>query len=77
MTSYGFYTVYYANGIWVAGSNNSHGLWWSTDGKDWTQGTGSMTSYTFNSVYYANGIWIAGSNRYGLWWSGYDNAEIQ
>ena len=67
-TAYVFYTVYYANGIWVAGSN-VHGLWWSTDGKAWTQGTGDNTTYGFHSVYYANGIWVAGSNIRGLWWS--------
>ena len=63
-----FSTVYYANGIWVAGSKD-HGLWWSTDGKAWTQGTGDNTTDTFHSVYYANGIWVAGSNLKGLWWS--------
>ena len=67
-TNYTFSTVYYANGIWVAGSS-SHGLWWSTDGKAWTQGTGSNTSYSFNSAYYANGIWVAVSRNHGLWWS--------
>ena len=67
-TTYGFNTVYYANGIWVAGSF-LNGLWWSTDGKAWTQGTGDNTTYTFSTVYYANGIWVAGSNAHGLWWS--------
>ena len=63
-----FRSVYYANGIWVAGSNEQ-GLWWSTDGKAWTQGTGDNTAYAFLSVYYANGIWVAGSYSNGLWWS--------
>ena len=67
-TTYTFTTVYYANGIWVAGSAGK-GLWWSTDGKAWTQVTGDNTSYDFCSVYYANGIWVAGSNNKGLWWS--------
>ena len=67
-TTYNFNTVYYANGIWVAGSTGQ-GLWWSTDGKAWTQGTGSNTTYDFFTVYYANGIWVAGSMRKGLWWS--------
>ena len=67
-TTYTFKTVYYANGIWVAGSI-FQGLWWSTNGKAWTQGTGSNTTYGFNTVYYANGIWIAGSSSRGLWWS--------
>ena len=64
-TAYSFNTVYYANGIWVAGSDY-RGLWWSTDGKAWTQGTGGNKTYTFNSVYYANGIWVAGSGDHGL-----------
>ena len=67
-TTYGFYTVYYANGIWVAGSD-PHGLWWSTDGKAWTQVTGNTKTYTFRSIYYANGVWVAGSFSHGLWWS--------
>ena len=67
-TTFTLKTVYYANGIWVAGSE-SHGLWWSTDGKAWTQGTGDTTTYNFNSIYYANGIWVAGSGLNGLWWS--------
>ena len=70
-TTYTFRTVYYANGIWVAGSFGQ-GLWWSTDGKAWTQGTGSNTRYDFYSVYYANGIWVAGCNLHGLWYSDYD-----
>ena len=63
-------TVYYGNGIWVAGSN-AHGLWWSTDGKSWTQETGDdiLTVQTIYTVHYANGIWVAGSSGYGLWWS--------
>ena len=67
-TNYDFHTVYYANGIWVAGSE-IRGLWWSTDGKAWTRGTGSMTTYSFLTVYYANGIWVAGTEGRGLWWS--------
>ena len=70
-TAYVFYIVYYANGIWVAGSKQ-HGLWWSTDGKAWTQGTGGNETYTFNTVYYANGIWVAGSTNKGLWYSDCD-----
>ena len=45
----------------------NNGLWWSTDGKAWTQGTGSNTAYVFDAVYYANGIWVAGSRQHGLW----------
>ena len=67
-TTFAFNTVYYANGIWVAGCHH-HGLWWSTDGKAWTQGTGTKPDTIINSVYYANGIWVAGSTGKGLWWS--------
>lgn len=66
--SYKFNTVYYGDGLWVAGSE-SHGLWWSEDGKDWTQVSGATASYTFNNVYYGNGLWVAGSFGNGLWWS--------
>ena len=66
--AYTFNTVYYANGIWVAGNNNAEGLWWSTDGKNWTQGTG-VDTIRFETVYYANGIWVAGSYNDSIWWS--------
>lgn len=56
-----------ANGIWVAGSDNS-GMWWSEDGKTWTQGTGSNTSVLITKVVYGNGLFVASSNS-GLWWS--------
>ena len=52
-----FKSIYYANGIWIAGSEA--GLYYSTNGKAWTQS--NITSGTFNSVYYTNGIWVAGS----------------
>ena len=59
--------IYYANGKWVAGSSG-HGLAWSTDGQNWTQGTGATTD-TFKCVYYGNGVWVAGSDGDGLWYS--------
>ena len=63
-----FRPVYYADGIWVAGSVYNGGLWWSSDGKTWTQS--NKTDNSFYTVYYANGIWVAGSNsRTGLWYS--------
>ena len=68
-SSKSFLTVYYANGIWVAGCANNEGLWYSTNGKTWAKGTGSMTGYSFDTVYYANSIWVAGSVSNGLWWS--------
>lgn len=59
----------YGNGIWVAFST-SHGLWWSEDGKSWTQSsTSGVTSLSFRFAYYLNGIWIAGGDSAGCWWS--------
>ena len=69
-SAYTFNTIYYANGLWVAGSS-SHGLWWSEDKETWTQVTGDTSAYTFNTIYYANSLWVAGSNVYGCWWSEY------
>lgn len=67
ITNITFLKAYNANGLWVACSVNN-GLWWSVDGKAWTQGTGDCTGYTFRTVYYADGIWVAGGDD-GLWWS--------
>lgn len=59
----------YANGLWVTGrGSGGDGLYWSTDGKSWTKGSGGG-SYTFNAVYGANGMWVACSDSHGLWWS--------
>ena len=44
ITSGTFYGLCYANGIWVAGSNNK-GLYYSTDGKTWVQ-----SSITTNEI---------------------------
>jgi hypothetical protein len=73
-TDNNFSSVYYADGIWVAGSAGSAGsisntgLWWSNDGKTWTQS--NKTDGVFYSVYYADGIWVAGSySNTGLWYS--------
>ena len=65
ITSNNFYCVYYANGIWVAGSD-SNGLYYS-DGITWTQS--NITSNSFTCVYNANGIWVAGSADNGLYYS--------
>jgi hypothetical protein len=56
----------YANGLWVCGSYN--GLWWSEDGKNWTQGTGANTTYRMQYLVYANGLWVCGSQYHGIWW---------
>ena len=60
-----FYSVYNANGIWVACSGGN-GLYYSTDGKVWTQS--NITNDAFHTVYNANGIWVAGNNN-GLYYS--------
>jgi hypothetical protein len=68
ITSGDFQCVYYADGIWVAGSVLDTGLWWSNDGKTWTQS--NKTNSYFHTIYYADGIWVAGSGSgTGLWWS--------
>lgn len=60
------YDALYANGIWVACSNGS-GLYWSDDGKIWTQSE-SVTTGVFVQVYFASGVWVALSIS-GLFWS--------
>ena len=62
-----FYTVYYANGVWVACSYSNTGLWYSTDGQHWLQSDKKDNS--FDTVYYANGVWVACS------WSGSDSGS--
>ena len=61
-----FNAVHNANGIWVAGSGGDTGLYYSVDGKEWTQS--NITSGYFNAVHNANGIWVAGSSG-GLYYS--------
>lgn len=56
--------IYYANGIWVAGSSNNI-LWYSTNGKLWHE---AIYGNSFTDIYYAQGVWVAaGSN--GLYYS--------
>ena len=64
ITSGNFYSIFNANGIWVAGSK---GLYYSTNGMTWTQS--NITSENFYSVYNANGIWVAGGYGNGLYYS--------
>ena len=67
LTSISSYALYYADGIWVAGSLRE-GLYYSTDGKTWTQS--NLTSiYNIIALYYADGIWVAGSIYKGLYYS--------
>ena len=59
----------YANGIWVACSDNDIGLWYSTDGRSWTQ-SNKTNGHFVGGARYANGIWVACSNNgIGLWYS--------
>ena len=67
MTSGRFFSIYYSNKIWVAGSSGA-GLYYSTDGMAWTQS--NVASGNFRAVYYANGIWVTGSSGgNGLYYS--------
>lgn len=56
-----------ANGLWVAGSNGNtiynRGLYYSTDGKTWTQSNVTNESIVF--VENANGLWVVGSRGTG------------
>ena len=58
------HSIYYASGIWVAcihNYDNNGGLYYSTDGKTWTQS--NVNNIGFYEAYNANGIWVAcGSN---------------
>lgn len=63
ITNSRFDSIYYNNGLWVAGSGS--GLYYSTDGMAWAQS--NVASGAFNLVYYDNGIWITGG--YGLYYS--------
>ena len=58
----------YANGIWVACGSSGNGLWYSTDGRYWTQSNKTGGSFS-GGARYANGIWVACSNGNGLWYS--------
>ena len=56
----------YGNGIWVA-CDCSTGLYYSTDGKIWTQS--NITSGNFGNCINANGIWVAFNYDTGLYYS--------
>ena len=60
--------LYYGDDIWVLSKNNS-GLYYSTDGKTWTQS--NANNGTFYDIHYANGIWVAcsGISITGLYYS--------
>lgn len=57
------------NGLWVA-SSYSNGLFYSYDGKTWTQSNiDAAAESRRDSVYYANGVWVSGSGTKGLYYS--------
>ena len=58
-----FSALCYDDGLWVAGeANGASGLWYSTDGKTWTQS--NLTDVMINSICHADGLWMAcGSNN--------------
>ena len=60
----------YASGRWVASDSNNMGLWYSTDGKNWTQ-SNKTAGFFHGGARYANGIWVAcnSNNNIGLWYS--------
>lgn len=61
---------YYANGVWVVGSNiagGGIGLKWSTDGKTWN--SSNISNDNWEEVLYANGIWVTLGYGNGIKWS--------
>ena len=57
-----------ANGLWIAGGNNS-GLRYSIDGKAWSQSNiASKYGNSFSTLYHANGLWVTGGKK-GLYYS--------
>ena len=54
----------HGNGLWVAGTEN--GLYYSEDGKTWTQS--NITAGSFGAVAHGNGLWVAGFGN-GLYYS--------
>lgn len=76
ITSGGFYTVYYNNGLWMAcGADTSTtvdtttttGIYYSTDGKNWIQS--NMVNIVCSSIAYGNNLWIAACPNNGLYYS--------
>ena len=61
-------SIVFANGLWIVREYGSQSfqytMYWSTDGKNWTECTGYQSSTSsqqcyFASVLYGNGIWFA------------------
>ncbi len=60
--------VYYSNkSIWVAGSEQSNGLQYSTNGMSWTQS--NISTGIIRTVCYGNNIVIAGGYNTGIYYS--------
>ena len=61
---FGYNKVTYGDGLWVAGSHteNKHGLWYSSDGKTWTQS--NITSNAYSVIVRANGLWVSTNSSY-------------
>lgn len=70
--------VLYHNGLYVTGcsytNSSAHdaGIWWSTDGINWTQGTSDYTYFAdsvLGNIFFVNNLWIAVliTNRTILW----------
>lgn len=54
--------------LWVQGSA-SHGVYWSEDGKSWTQGTGIDSTYLVDWIMYGNNTWVACTDSHGAYYS--------
>jgi photosystem II stability/assembly factor-like uncharacterized protein len=59
--------VTYANGIWVAGSRVSKGIFYSTDGINWS--STNITSNDVVTISYGNGVWVADVGNIGVYYS--------
>ena len=54
-------TVFYANGIWLAGitnTSNTNVIWYSTDGIHFSQASGCTGTFCYQFAY-QNGVWVA------------------
>ena len=63
-------SIAFGNGKFVAGglrvgSNDNHGIAYSTDGATWTTASDSIYE-TFLAIAFGNGIFVAGGNRYAI-----------
>lgn len=56
-----FNNIYQTNGLWVAGSSNNNGLYYSTNGKTWTHS--NITSGSFHFIDYFKGLWITANSQ--------------